>query len=452
MTSPLRNRWAAIGILIGGAGVAAALAWLVPALRAPRPNVVLITVDTLRADHLGCYGYERNTSPRLEELCRSAWVFANAITPIPTTAPAHASILTGMHPSRHGLLTNGWKLEREAVTVAEILAANGYATQAFVSVKHLAAKRGFAQGFQGFNDELERRYLLPAAEATRRALDWLDATETPFFLWIHYWDPHAPYEPPEEADLFGDPAYAGSLAHFADPPEGEVPTGLVAADRARVVSLYDGDIRNTDAMIGRLLDRLEERGWLDDSLVIVTADHGEVLDEKIASHRYGFDHGHFLFEGNLRVPLIVRMPHPAGGRGIPAPVSTLDVAPTILDVLGIPPPLPMDGRSLLGKLDPERSLFVRRESKELRRPLAFPELAVRAGRWKYVWDADTATAELYDLEEDPGETTNLVEAQPETAARLHAELERWQQSVHGAQLQEIPEEQQEALKALAYLD
>ena len=276
------------------------MAWLLvlPALLACHaeapvlPNVVLVTVDTLRADHLGCYGYAHPTSPEIDRLCEQAVVFESAVTPTPTTDPGHATIMTALHPSRHGVLRDGWKLADEHLTLAELLREAGYTTQAFVSVGDQSEQNGFAQGFDGFDDDFESKSISPL-EVTDKAVRWLRGARAPFFLWVHYWDPHGPYAPPEEHDLFWDRPEQRWLRVFTT--GGRVPEGDASAVRPgteeRIVSLYDGEIHYTDSQIGRLLETLEEQGIDRRTLVVLTADHGEMHTEIADSHGYSFEHG-----------------------------------------------------------------------------------------------------------------------------------------------------------------
>ncbi|MFC2154359.1 sulfatase, partial [Candidatus Altiarchaeota archaeon] len=178
---------------------------------AGKPNVILVTIDTLRADHLGCYGYQKNTTPFIDEFSREAVIFKNVITPMPTTGPSHTTMLTGLYPSSHGVLANGWQLDSSLITLQEILLEKGYQTQAFVSVEHLTGSNGFSQGFMNYKDDVpgtllsgEIDHYISPTEVTERALKWIDKTKQPFFLWIHYWDPHSPYDPPDKYDVFQD--------------------------------------------------------------------------------------------------------------------------------------------------------------------------------------------------------------------------------------------------------
>ncbi len=287
---------------------------------APAPSVVLITVDTLRPDALGWVA-GRNATPEIDRLAAEGARFPGAISPVPLTLPAHASILTGLEPPRHGLRDNGQVLGPGLATLAEALNARGYRTGAFVSGYPLRALFGLDRGFERYDDGLPLKGQdfgdRPAAETTRAALEWLKGVEGPFFLWLHFYDPHDPYEPPA---AFHRPGPRGA---------------------------YDGEVAAVDAAVGQLRAGLARRG--EPLLTVLTADHGESLGE------HGEDtHGFFVYDSTLRVPLVLHFP----GRLTPAAPALaprlVDVAPTVLDLLGLPPLTALDGRSLRPALEGRR--------------------------------------------------------------------------------------------------
>jgi len=422
------------------------------------PNVVLITVDTLRADHLGCYGYERPTSPSIDALCQDSIVFETAITPTPTTDPGHASIHTALHPSRHGVLRNGWRLDDAHRTLAEILTDAGYFTQGFVSVDHLSADNGFAQGFADFDDAIADHAISPT-EVTDKAVDSLRRVEEPFFLWVHYWDPHGPYDPPDAHDLFHEGDSDDGPRSFVT--GGRIPEGDVAhvptEGAERIVSLYDAEIHYTDSEIGRLLRTLRDTGHDDNTLVMLTSDHGEMHMEIAETHGYAFDHGEYLFDPNLLVPLIVRLPdREFAGVRVEALASNMDVLPTVSDALGLridAPPL--DGVSLLpaarGRPLPRTGIVLQRRAPRGPDLPGFHELGLRSVTWKYLLDADSGRTWLYDLTRDPGEQQDRANDAPTTHARLASHLEAWLAERPPFVEQVISDEQRSALEALGYL-
>ena len=356
-------------------------------------NLLVITIDTLRADRVGAYGYRAARTPHLDRLASEGVVFEDAIAQVPVTLPSHASLFTGLVPPTHGVRDNTYfRLDPEARTLAEVLKAKGYETAAFVSAFVLDSSFGLEQGFDVYDDEVageadtagtiaERRGEL----VTRSFVSWLEkrSSDRPFFAWLHYFDPHLPYAPPS-------PYPAG----------------------------YDGEISYVDAQVGRVLETLEARGLGKDALVVLTSDHGESLGEHGEK-----SHGFFVYDATLRVPLILKSAAslPAGER-IAAPVSTIDIFPTVLEALEVPVPEEAQGRSLLS--------LVRGEAAEL--PPAYAEcyvselnfgwaplVALREGGYKYI---EAPRPELYDLRADPGETKNLFGADPERATRMRSRL------------------------------
>jgi arylsulfatase A-like enzyme/Tfp pilus assembly protein PilF len=357
-------------------------------------NLLVITIDTLRADRLGAYGYSKAHTPHLDELASEGVVFEDVVAQVPVTLPSHASLFTGLVPPTHGVRDNTYfRLDPGARTLAEVLKAQGYETAAFVSAFVLNSSFGLDQGFDVYDDEVaageaeiagtiaERRGEL----VTRSFLSWIEkrSSDRPFFAWVHFFDPHLPYAPP--------PPY---------------PTG------------YDGEIAYVDAQVGRVLETLEAKGLGKDTLVVVTSDHGESLGEHGEK-----SHGFFVYDATLRVPLILRSAAslPAGER-IATPVRTIDVFPTVLEALDVPVPEDTQGRSLLS--------LVRGEA--MRPPPAYAEcyvselnfrwaplVALREGGYKYI---EAPRPELYDLNADPGETQNLFETDPERATSMRSRL------------------------------
>lgn len=429
-----------------------------------RPNLVLVTVDTLRADRLGAYGATTAT-PNLDALAQGGVVFESVTAPLPETRPSHASLFTSRYPQDHGVVSNALTLADEALTLTEVLAEAGYRTAGFAGCSLLYAGSGAEQGFgvlgQGAPDEHQR----PAATVVDEAVAWLGSLdgEAPFFLWVHLFDPHMPYAPPQtEAALDWRQIFAAAERHDGDLPARVLRRGL---------ALYDAEVEAVDRELGRLFAAVERAAPPDETVVTVTADHGECFGGGV-----WFDHSPCLGEGALHVPLLLRGPGrlPAGERRDDL-ASLLDVAPTLLDLAGVPAPDAFAGRSLLaadaGAEEPlvffqhplyrESDLESRRQvhrrlrsvAGEPTRPILgeAPQVGARGPRWKYVRRG--AHESLYDLVADPEETRDLAAAEPEVLRRHRGAVRRWL-AAHPfpeAVDDEIDPELRRQLEALGYL-
>ena len=350
----------------------------------PRPNVVVLLVDALRADRLGCYGYERETSPRIDALASQSHLFTHAYAQSPWTKPSIPTLFTSLYPIQHKVyeghaegsadLLQSDTLSDDLLTVAEVLGGAGFRTLAFVNNAHLPADHGFAQGF-----EVYEQADFDAAEINRRFLEWIDGTgERPFFAYLHYLDVHWPFQPaPAFRDRF---ARSGQSALFDREDwiglrdrinDGSVPVS--ESDRARLSALHDAGILELDQRIGELLDALRARDLLGETLILLTSDHGEELLEH---GRVG--HGGRLFEEVLRIPLMIRLPGAERGRREETPARLLDVFPTLLGAVGITPPERLEGRDLLARSDPPARIIAEARHKRTYR------VSVRRGRWKYI--------------------------------------------------------------------
>jgi arylsulfatase A-like enzyme len=405
--------------------------WAPPALRPSprdeRPNIVLFSIDTLRADHLGCYGYKRDTSPTLDRLAGEGVRFRQAIAPSSWTLPSHATMLTGVNPVRHSAVsfTARTPLPPQVDTVAELLWRSGYATAGFTDGGFLAPRYGFDRGFELYASTVSplKDFL---AENVERALDWVRSTDgQPFFLFLHTYAVHMPFAPPPPYDRLFDPEYDGPCREKILHASVNECLGRDDAD-PRVVrhvkALYDGEIRRTDAIFGRFLGVLRAMGLAERTCVIVTSDHGEEFKE----HGRFFHRRASLYEELLRVPLIVWCPERfSGGRVVDQQVGVVDIAPTILDITGVPIPDGLDGVSLLptlrGRSAPQRTTLVSEvdASIEKERRDAFTVVAVRTDRHKLLVSSGAAPAlELFDLRDDPGETRDVSGTLPEVVAQL----------------------------------
>jgi arylsulfatase A-like enzyme len=388
-------------------------------------NVVVVGIDTLRADHLGCYGYPRPTSPRLDALSRESVLFTTAIAQAPWTLPSFASMLTGLLPSNHGA-GDGLLLDDELFvfttpvpplspdhrTLATILQEAGYRTGSFVSNGFVGKRVGLQQGF---TDTFE---WFTSDASVNQAVNWLNQRGPErFFLFVHIVDPHAPYTPSDEdAKPFLDPAYAGMVGTSYN---GRANPFWNDADRRRIVDLYDGEVHYADRLVGQLLDTLRERGLLEKTLFVVVSDHGEELVE-----RGTLGHGHSLYDELIHVPLIVRFPHAGFSGRIDAQVRAMDIFPTVLDAVGMPVPAGIDAASLMP--------LVRGEAPSLRSDLAVAEAvmvkperkAIRQRDRKLVVEPGTGQMMLFDLAADRAEHTNIAAQRPDEVKGLRAQLEQ----------------------------
>ncbi len=455
------------------------------------PNVLLVTIETLRADHVGIYGYGRNTTPNLDRLARQGAVFQQAIAQAPFTLPSLASIMTGLTPPGHGVRNHPAQLSPELVTLAELLSQAGYRTAAMTRHSWLRRRSSFDQGFDEYHNN-KFSAGLDARSLSLAAIDWLRVNgEKPFFLWLHFLDPHLPYTPgypysvmyhpahqeekrvqqlfsmidrPREdflptpyADLSGGPYYDLVMRYYPGNEalldlalwrrhRGDIFFGKVrypSADVSQMRDLYDGALAYTDDNVARLLRALAEQGLAENTIVVVAGDHGEAFGE----HDLFFTHDFTLYDEVVRVPLLVRMPERiAPGTDIRQQVRLMDIAPTLLDLAGLEVPSNMEGESLVplleGKTLPYLPAFA--ESAPYRRQ--FPQQPrvhykgnkgkwrmVRTERWKLIMipHPDGDRFELYDLQSDPGETTNLYKDLPGEVGKLWPTLEAWlQQDAH----------------------
>ncbi|MCB0077586.1 MAG: sulfatase [Anaerolineales bacterium] len=415
-----------------------------------QPNVIFLVVDTLRADHLGCYGYHHNTSPHIDRLASQGVLAEHLYCAAIPTQPSFTTMLTGQHPITHGIVAHGGKnqLGKGAPYLSQEFLRAGYTTCA---VDNLVRERQwFVRGWEYYIDPSLRRTLLLGVTVEQlhaRALPWLHHhKDEPFLMFIHYWDPHWPLDPPEKyRDLFYDGANPTdpenrAMEEWWDHPLGAIahdtwlrrPEGLIT-DPDYVRAMYDQEIRRLDDGIGALLDTLDELGLSDNTLVVLTADHGESMTE----HDIFFAH-HGLYDTVVHVPLIARWPGkiPAGRRVSPL-ISTHDLAPTLLEAAGLPIPNSMDGKSAWSLLN-GASETGQHDSLVSVECTWQGKWSIRNERYKFILARfpdlyDGPMRELYDMQADPDESHNLVEAQPELASQLESELERWIQTRLDAQ-------------------
>ena len=429
------------------------------------PNVLLISIDSLRADHLGAYGYDRPTSPSIDSLADAGTVYETALSTTTWTLPAHASMLTALYPEVHGVSKDGTKLSESAVLVSEMLHDAGYYTGAVVSAPYLHRDYGFDQGWDVYDDEpftFDRRpqnfnpthwgTTSPAVHA--RAVDLLgQAAGRPFFLFVHYWDVHYDYAAPPPYDRMFDPGYAGGVTSLNFEFNDEIHPAMDPLDLRHVVALYDGEIAYTDSYVGRLLAELERLNLWDNTMVVLTSDHGdEFFEHGQKGHRKN------LFGTTLNVPLIIKWPaRSSPATRVDVPVSLVDVVPTILEVTGLPPLEWTRGTELLSLIDGSPSAV------RYRFASLFDRLkAVVGGDLKLIsrWSPTAQHGErpqLFDLRHDPNERNNLAADREDARTRLSHAQSQWlaiaehdARSVEGIEFEPDPE-LADRLRSLGYI-
>lgn len=403
----------AVSSVVSVLAMASAVSLAVPtAAQAPPPNILLITIDTVRADHIGAYGYTKGATPTLDRLAREGVRFADATSQAPLTGPAHAALLTGQYPARLGVRDNAsTAIPADANTIAELFKSKGYRTGGFVGAFILGPEYGFAQGFDTYVATFAQFAAGSKLQAQRQggevvddALKWLRAGTQPFFAWVHLYDAHVPYEPP--------PPFR---TRFSTAP-------------------YDGEIAYVDACIARLVTALELSGQFERTAIAVIADHGEGLGDHGEA-----EHGLFLYESVLHVPWILRLPrHESAGTVVKTQVRSIDVAPTLAAIASMTM-TKIDGESVLPIIhgaaprDPAPSYA---ETFYPRWHFGWSELkSVRVGDWKYI---DAPKPELYDLRTDATERRNAIDARGTLAGGLSGELNRIQSGFGPAATADAP--------------
>lgn len=422
------------------------------------PDIVVITIDTLRSDRLGVYG-GGDATPRIDAFAAASAIYEDSLAPMPMTRPSHFSMLTSLYPREHGVLNNAVSLPDDAETLTELLAERGYATGGFVGVKLLGPASGAGQGFHHFEEPLERRER-SAEEVVTRALAWVESLDgsRPYFLWVHLFDPHLPYAAPG-----GDRSVAWSDLEQAAAANGaDLPRETLELAQAA----YRDEVRYVDGWVGRLLDGLDARAGK--RLTIFTADHGECFERGIY-----FEHADCLWEGGIRIPMIVRYPDgELAGRRLPGLSGILDIAPTVFDVLGEPRRDGWSGRSMR-EIDalPQRSMLIQHpfyppsaaEQRPARRAAMLsvagePTLPILLDReqvglvrdgWKYIRTGESGT--LYPRQGDSRDTPVEDDAR---SRELDEALER-SLDAHPLSVLDAPEinpEMLEMLCALGYVE
>ena len=426
--------------------------------RHERPrNLILISIDTLRQDRVSAYGYPRPTTPALDALAARGVVFENASAPSPWTLPSHVSLLTGLYPQTHGATGHLHAMSRNATTLADWLRERGYATGAVVNTVLLDRSRGFARGFDHFERVESAEDASAAPEIDARALRWLDEPRTrPFFLFLHHYDVHSDYAPAERyRKLFAGPydgEFTGATEQLKQVRLGK--RAIAPADAKHLSDLYDAEVRQLDDELARFLAELEARGHLRSTVLIVTSDHGEEFLE-----HGGVLHGRTLHGELVRVPLVVAGAGVPRGRRVEAPVSLVDVFPTVTGLLGVEAPPYVEGidlspawrRSWAG-LPEDRPVFFEADW-WLGRAEGEWKRAVRRAGWKLHYESPGGVFSLYDVAHDPGEQVDLAAREPARLEALRALLApHLGPSASGAERPGLSPAETERLRALGYLE
>jgi arylsulfatase A-like enzyme len=464
-----------------------------------RPNVIFISLDTLRADHVFCYNkIKKQTSPNIDKIAKEGYIFEKAYSTTSWTLPAHASMMTGLFPSSHNADRSDQQtfrrplnpLPQSAKTLAEVLSDNGYLTAGVISVPLLSSAFGMDQGFQYYDEKMdpfedfkflylnEYSMLIKVLKFTKiinkdyadgqkrvtevnaKGLKWIENNKDrnePFFFFLHYFEPHYVYEPPNPYDLRDD---GSKIDYFLEMET--LNHGLFSLSRSGIedlVTLYDGEIEYLDHHLGKLFDTLKQWGILDNTLLIITSDHGESFNE----HEV-WTHGNRLYQEQIHVPLIVRYPKlvPANHIDTKNIVQLVDLMPTILDVLKIPIPEYIQGRSLLPIFQNESDLRFNMAFAELKPDIIWKSknsrfghgiMAIIRGEWKYILP-DTGMEELYNIDIDPFENQNLASNEMNLTKELRSILLTWHHAVNQSSegdSGQIDARRLKQLRALGYL-
>lgn len=461
--------------------------------RGNKPNIIIITMDTTRRDHLSCYGYNEQTTPNLEGLAKENLIFENAYSTSSWTLPAHASLFTGLYPSKHGAYVKeglwGYKvLNEKNITLAEILSQHGYKTAGFIGGYFCSSFFGMSQGFDYYNENLINlfaefgnffvtgiyRSLFPvrdifekhgfagkriAPQINRSAFKWIKKNcQAPFFLFLNYFDPHHPYYPLDDSQLrhlSGVPVERGGYVEWEERLVNKIlrrKHALTGKEKKYLLDRYDSEIKQMDSAIGELLKLLKELGMYDNCIIIITSDHGESFGE------HGLMlHTPAVYEELVKVPLIVKYPkaHNKSGR-VSAPISLVDIMPEVLTVIGMPIPQGVQGVPFSQR---RQNVIVERYKDKSWKWTAYPFgersiCALYEGNYKYLWASDGKN-ELYNLSDDPQELNNLLEQMPGIASEMGKKLGQWVQSSDKDHPEDksykVSREVEEALKALGYL-
>ncbi len=422
-------------------------------IAAGAPNIIIICLDTLRADHLGCYGYRRDTTPNIDRLAAQGILFERTLSQSPWTLPAHVSLFTSLYPSRHGVHRHDLSISKREKLLASLLSRAGYATAGLVDVFLVSRKYGFQRGFDVFRDEGENK---GAAVMVDQAIEWLGSgrADKPFFLFLHLYDPHSAYKAP--VPFYG--RWSGRYESDFEPDTEELfevrnkRRELSSTELAYTIARYDEEVAYADSQLGRFFDCLRERGLYEDTVIAFLSDHGE----EFLDHG-GMLHGVSLYDELVLVPLVLRLPRGRlAGRRIAEQVQLIDVAPTLMELAGLAPPRSFQGISLVPYLEGGTRLkdYGGFSEADHMGPGHNVKRCLRTNNYKYYYDIRTKTAQLFDLRRDPGERVDLVSSRAQVAAVMQGKLFRWMES--GGRDREVPRlalspAEQQRLRSLGYL-
>jgi len=443
-------------------------------------NILFIVVDSLRSDHLGVNGYERNTSPNIDRLAKEGVFFTNAICTIPRTSPSIASLLTGLYPHSHGLrFLFTHKLNPNVATLQEILQSHGYNT---IGNDIEINNTGIEKGFDAFN-LLRWRIINKIKRTLKRSINWrykVDVAETltnfaiktidklkgkKFFLYLHYVGLHWPYTPQKPYDEMFDLDYKGK--HTFNEVNGRISredmifnNSFSREENEHAIAHYDGSIRYVDFQIGRLLNHLKRLNLTDNTLIILTADHGECFGE----HNLYFGHGEYLYDEGIKVPLIIKHPKLLKKK-IESQVQSTDIMPTVLEILNIPLIDDIDGVSLIPLINEEKKVreytfaesgrsFCKQNKRTYIKGIKGKWRMIRTDEWKliYIPHPEKDIYELYDIKDDLGETRNLIDKETEMADGLRKELFKWMKKSKDDEGIDLTEKSKRLLRKLGYME
>ncbi|MEM1177370.1 MAG: sulfatase [Acidobacteriota bacterium] len=459
---PRRLWWLLPFALVAVVGWGVACSPSVPRYSFPTPPILIFDIDTLRADHLGCYGYERDTSPHIDRFSAEAALFEWVFSQGPNTPPSQASILTALYPTSHGRIDHDDALPEEAETLAELLTDAGYRSAALVDGGLMAAGFGMEQGFESYDDEaggLEK--------IGPKMLDWLDAHLTdperqdePFFLFVHTYDVHSPYEVTpwrfrqryvDEVEEKPSEEYRGNMSKFMADTwnaryQPEAPQ-LSEAELDWAIAMYDGGIRHVDDWFSRLRQSLEAHGVWDEMIIAIISDHGDTFQE----HDTLFHEQ--IYTPVARIPMLIRFPEGRHAGVYSDVVESIDLMPTLLDAVGVSAPAKIHGQNLRPVMEGEAGDGIAITES----PYRGRRLAAANRRVRLLHTKKTGESELFRYRDDPLEMRDVIWEYPQESARLLDALERWEQRVNAYQFpkrssEPLDAETIEQLKTLGYID
>jgi arylsulfatase A-like enzyme len=425
------------------------------------PNIIIILSDALRKDHLGCYGYERNTTPHIDAFSREATIFTNTYAQAPSTKPSVASIFTSLYPSQHQTIINQQQLPLSKLTLAEVLKQSGYVTAGFFENYNLLKKFQFNQGFNIWTPLERNQNSIQSKKKAKEGFDkkiqsWLTRNKNkPFFLYIHFLDPHNPYTPPPPFNNFFDKEYKGIIDGNQTKPEYIPYYKQNQKELYHLISLYDEEIRYTDFRFSKIIKKLSELEILEKSLVIFLSDHGEEF----------LEHGHLrhstsVYSELINIPLIIRYPKLFWEKRELKNVQHIDIFPTILHISGIELPLYLEGKNILAEIPGKQTknrmpeniiseyIVNKKKKRSSQRCLITPE-------WKLIHHIRSNSYSLFNIYQDPKDSINIINNNREIARNLKINLTAWERKmkfIMRFKTISLDKKTKEELKSLGYLN